>query len=298
MSLRILIFTLLGWVIFPSAVQARCEGMVVLAAIHDAYLAAYAETGAQQNQGAIALLFLLGDQDIDQLLTRIERSGQEVSKPQLAAAVADAETLARHVLQTGTTPTNVEKDRAHVAWLDHLFRQSRCQNSVAATTKASRFGAGPGGYAGKPKQTNPETIGDHIRNLSDLTIVAIGLCLLICGYLGFRFWMSAAMRRARVERMPRNTISLAFSLTYTDVDGNIGEAEVAAKDISAGGMKLDWPGSPPQGTLVTMDLPIGTKLAEVAWANNYFAGVMLDSPFTLNELGALQSAGLENTQSA
>lgn len=291
MQLRLFIWNALAFVLVAPTAHARCDGMVALAAIHDAYLAAYSETGAIQNRGAVTLLFLLGGKDVDRFLKQLERSGTNIQKEQLSDALADAETLARLVLETGDAPASIEQDRAHVSWLGHVIRRSRCQKSAASASPGPRLVAGSR-WTGSPGKQTEKTLMERLGREMTGIVIAIGLtAAIILGYLGFRVWISAAMRRARVERLPRRPISLGFDLTYTDADGNMGEAKVTALDISSGGLKLDWPDPPPLGTSVTLNLITGISLAQVAWSNDYFAGVMLDSPLSKADLQTLQDAG-------
>lgn len=263
---------------------ARCSGAVMLGGLHDAYRATLAEPVPNRQRAAMALLVLIGTQDAAALARLVAQSGKTIPVNKLEQVLTDAKVLAKATLNGTRSEEPDFRHGLNVDWLSNAFIASGCQASGPTTSRS----------ASAYKKLSVSNADEPPRSPSrswDATLVLYGLTLLsavltILG--GYKLYTSFFMRRHRVERMPRFPISLPLDLTYTDAEGHMREAAVQALDISQGGLKLDWPDPPEQGTLVTLPLLAMQRLGRVSWSNTYFAGIMFDTPLTQQELKSLK----------
>ena len=283
--LKSLIF-LAASLIQTAPASARCEGAVMVGTLHDAYRAAFFEAGDLRQKGAITILFTAGGRTGTDLATAMARAGVTADADRLQHSVEAGTALATALISGQPLPEGYDHE-AHIAYLGTLFARSRCANSAAAAT--------PGGSAhgiAAPEQANAQS-GLLGKDTSSAVKAGLFVAMLTVvtglAYAAHRIWTSLAMRRRRVERLPRTPISLGFDLTYTDADGNMKQSKVEALDLSAGGMKLSWPDPPAPGTTVTLTLPIGSRLGQVMWSNAHFAGAMFDDRLSKAELETIRA---------
>ena len=270
---------------------ARCQGAIVLAGFHDAYRAVIYEKGTQRKQAALTLLFTLGGQDVPRLAEQVERAGLNVSVERMQAAVENALRVAE-IVAVGGLPESRNIHAPHIEWVAELSRQSGCANSDVTATTAPRLA--PASASSKVQRASSSgSIAAFVEKLPKgqfyIVVGVITLAVAALGYGTYRLWTSVYMRRKRLERLPRSPISLTFQLTFTDPDGQMQQTAVTALDVSSGGLKLSWDNPPPDGTLMTLELPVGSRLGRVAWSNQYYAGVMLDEALSTTELKDLRN---------
>lgn len=275
----LIVFLLLASVPMPAA--ARCEGAVVLGALHDAYRATLTERGAAQIQAATSLLFMAGGQDSITFARQVSRSGVDVSAERLRDILVDAQQIATDTLEGRQSGDPDFRHGPNVQWLADTFIASRCQNSVATTSRTNVEVA--------PKRSERSSILEMPKK-SQYILLGIAVIAGLLSLLGLRMFLNSfAMRRRRVERFPRQPILLPVKVTYAFPDGEERKLDVEAADISLGGMKLSWPQPPGPGTPVTVITSDRTMSAQITWSNSFFAGIMFDEQITEEELDGFLS---------
>lgn len=263
--------------------SARCEGMVMLGALHDAYLATLRGPAEDRLRAARTVLVIVGDQNSTVLERQVARSGTELDGARLSRTVRNAREIALQTLE-GTRPDrDTFSHGLDVDWLGDIYAASGCQYSGAT---ASLTPVAPERSSGMSMDTVTSISTSTVRNPLILLAAVLMACLALLGAHGF--FRSTFLRSRRAERMPRYPISFPLSLTYTDPEGRIREADVEATDISRGGLKLNWPDPPPPGTLVTLPILGSHRLGNVVWANAYYAGIVLEAQLSRQELDALK----------
>ncbi len=263
---------------------ARCEGAVMLGAVHDAYHATLVNTGDNSLNAARTLLVLVGGKDAATFARQVSRSGVTVPVERLSEALQDAQDLAEATLRGQRIESTGFRHSLHIDWLADTFIASNCQNSRATI---SRDAVEP--VMASETFTRPASASKSSR-IKDLVYLALGLFAALTVGLGInRFYHSLYMRRRRVERLPRTPVDMVMEVTITNENGEIVQKEVKVMDISAGGMKLAWEGAPAAGTTATFPLLSSNRLAQIAWSNNFYAGVMFDTMLNKKELATLIS---------
>ena len=262
---------------------ASCEGMVMLGALHDAYLATLKGPVEDRERAAMALLVITGDRDGATLARQASRSGIELDGSRLSLAMENARNLAARTL-AGTRPDElVFRHGLDIDWLGDIFAASGCRNSAPTTSLTP---SAPDRMAQTRRDTSALETTAKTRTLTVLfTVTATAILVAIVAH---RISRSAFLRSRRAERMPRFPISLPLHLTYTDPEGHIRETDVEASDISRGGLKLSWLNPPPTGTLVTLPILGSERLGHVVWANAYYAGIVLEAQLTKQEIDTLK----------
>ena len=265
----------------------------MLVGFHNSYRAVIYEQGTLRKQAALTLLFTLGGQDVPRLVEQVERAGLNVSVERMQAAVENAIRVAE-IVADGGLPESRNIHAPHIEWVAELVQQSGCASSDVTATTAPRLASASA--SGKVKSASSSgSIAAFVKKLpKGQFYIVVGMIMLAAAALGYglyRLWTSVYMRRKRLERLPRSPISLTFQLTYTDPDGHMKQTEVTALDVSSGGLKLSWDNPPPDGTVMTLELPVGSRLGRVAWSNQYYAGVMLDDALSTAELNGIRKTG-------
>lgn len=273
---------------FANIAHARCHGAVTLGTLHDAYRATLEERGKRQQSGALTLLFLVGGQDAAELAERVGWSGAEISQERLAEVLIAGKDLAGATLEGRPKADTEEVHNANVRYLESVFLASRCQNS-ASNSSHLRGDFSPPPSLTKPKNTFASSLQQAAPTTQLLLVMAVLIGAAGGGYGAYSVWTSAYMRRKRVERLPRKPISLKFELTFTDAEGHMKQADVEAIDVSAGGMKINWSDPPPAGTTITLALPVGHKLGQIAWSNSHYAGAMFQDRLSNKDLESLRT---------
>lgn len=284
--IRLFAASLICFCLAPTGIPAtaRCSGAVMLGGLHDAYRATLVEPGPSRRRAAMALLVLIGTQDAAALARLVAQSGKTIPVNKLELVLIDAKALAQATLNGTRTEEPDFRHGLNVDWLSNTFIASGCRASAPTASRSkSVFEKRSVGDASQPPRS-PTRSRNATFILYGLTLLSAVLTVLG----GYKLYTSFFMRRRRVERMPRFPISLPLDLTYTDAEGHMREAAVQALDISQGGLKLDWPAPPEQGTLVTLPLLATQRLGRVSWSNTYFAGIMFDVPLTQQELKSLK----------
>ncbi len=265
--------------------MARCEGAVMLGALHDAYHATLLDAEATRLNAARTLLVLVGAKDAVTFARQVSRSGVTVSAERLSEALKDAQALAEATLRGQRDESDSFRHSLHIDWLADTYIASKCQNSRAT----SSHDAVEPPFAAQKSSHRP-TPARKPRPITDLIHLALGLSAALAFCLGaYRFYHSLYMRRKRVERLPRSSVDMVIEVTITDETGEMVQKEVKVVDISAGGMKVAWEGAPAAGTTATFTLLSSNRLAQIAWANNFYAGVMFETILKRQELSALIS---------
>lgn len=283
--LRLCLLSLFLSLATASLAHAKCHGAVILGGLHDAYLAALTKTGATQIQGATTLLVILGGSSASSLARLVATSGVTVDTDKLEQSMEDANQLALQVLANEQLPNDTFHHSLNIDWLGDTFLRTGCMNSDIT---GQQIGNQP--QTADAESSTVQVIVAAARRHPILTLV-IGLCTVLCTGVGLhRFRQSHTFKKGRAERHPRMPISIKINLTSINEDGDTKQTSVTGIDVSIGGMKLEWPDPAPVGTNLKLILPIGVRLATVAWSNAYFAGIIFDDLLSQSDLDTLQQA--------
>lgn len=286
-TIRVLVLASLVLALMPLRAAARCEGAVQLAGLHNAYRATVFETGQPQKLAATSLLVFVGQQSGVRLAEHATRAGVEASEERLDEILSDAETLAIRTLSGEPAENGTFHHGLNVQYLAELFDATGCRNSQATASQSVvgtswNYGTGTNGSS---DSSSPDSL-----NYTSLILPALFVGALVALFGAYKFYTSLSMRRRRVERLPRSPVSLSLTATFTSEDGQMKQAEVEALDISVGGMKVNWNDPPPPGTTVSFQLLQRERLCQVAWSNNFYAGIMFDEVLNKQELKTLKEA--------
>ncbi len=252
----------------------------MLGQLHDAYLATLVETGDARISGARTLLVVVGGKNAAALSRQVRKTGIEIPQDRLLDVMQTGAELAHSILLGNPLPIDLFEHSRNIDWLGSIVQKANCQNGIVATNaRTSKTSEDDSAF----KFSKPDTGTQPIIAASIVALLA-ALALLTKMIL-----KSRAYRVRRTARLPRSPLSIKFNLTITDQDGEMQQTTATGVDISAGGMKLDWPDGPPAGTTVTVSLPFGERLASVVWSNAYFAGIMFDDVLSKNELASLST---------
>ncbi|MEM7719842.1 MAG: hypothetical protein AAF222_11630 [Pseudomonadota bacterium] len=264
----------------PAPALARCSGAVAFGTLHDAYLATLVADPETQRRTAKTILVAIGGSSVDRMAHGLKRTGLDVDRARLKTALNDAASLAKVTLAGQRFP---QEDTFHhsqnVSWLAKIFEATGCARSAETASAAPN-------YATRAAQNATDVTpiqGPHPLLLAGLAALALAL-----GVAGYRFSRSFTMRRRQLERMPRFPISLPLSITFTDENGEMQQTHADALDISQGGLKAKWEDAPPPGILVTLELLGSQRFAKIAWANDFYAGIMFETALNKTELKALK----------
>lgn len=270
----------LGILMSVTFANARCQGAIMLAQLHDAYLATLNETGARKRNAARTLLVVIGGKNPTALARQLKRSGLQIEQERLNGTMQNAAEFAHDLLLGSLQPNNTTSHRNNVDWLAAVVHNVRCRSTVTVPARAY---AATGPYPDKKSfsKENRKAFPWVKTTLASLAILAASIFVFKKSGLAF------AWRVKQAARLPRVPFSMKLSVTLTDADHEMQQATVTGLDVSAGGMKLDWPDPPPQGTILTLSLPFGERLATIVWSNAYFAGVMFDDFLDKSELRQL-----------
>ncbi|MEM9427782.1 MAG: hypothetical protein AAGA06_13890 [Pseudomonadota bacterium] len=267
----------------PESAAARCEGAVVLGALHDAYLATLTEAGKTRLSAAQTLLVLAGAGDGASLAHRVARAGVTVDADKLSNAVADAKILATDTLEAGRRATPAFRHSSNVSYLGEVYAATGCRSS-AITASLTPVTNAPGVVSEPEKSQPPASTVPSVMMLSAAVFAVGGMTAVMV----YKFTRSFFYRKRKVARMPRYPISMQVDLTYTDADGELREMKVNALDISRGGVKLNWPDGPGPGIRVTIPILASQRFCQIAWANAQYVGLMFESPLNPQELNTLK----------
>lgn len=267
---------------------ARCEGVIVLQRIHDAYLATLKETGQLQVSGARSLLVFAGGSP-KSLRQQIKKAGIQIEEDGLSRVIREAVDLAQIVMTGAPLPLETFQHSKNIKWLGDIAHRSQCKDYVVATdwsARQSRISSSPATHF------SPDTLKDPIAIVG--VVVLLGIAV-----FGIKKYRKSRMFLVRqMDRLPRSPTSLTLPVTFTDPEGDIQQTTVTALDLSTGGMKFDWPNAPPPGIVLTVSLSSGEHLARVAWSNAYFAGIVLDSPLSKREVAEILAEGSPESKTA
>lgn len=273
----------------PLASHARCQGAVMLARLHDAYRALLVDSGHVQTNAAAALLVVIGAKDATALSRQVAQSGESIDPDRLRDTMEDAAGLAEQFMTARQLPDDRFRHSQNVEWLGDIVNRTDCRDSFTAigTSFQSTSYDQPVQRQRVPRKTKQDQFLEFLAWLFGASAVVGAV-----GYGIDKFRNSHRYRTQMLERMPRHPVSIELELTYTSPSGDMHQTKVSALDVSAGGLKLDWKdNNAPPGTIVTVALPDGQKLATVMWSNAYYAGVMFDTMLSRKQLAALS----ENT---
>ena len=108
------------------AAFARCQGMLVLMALHDNYRATLNTTGVAQRSAASSVLVAVGGISAERFVARVAETGTEIDEDRLQTVLQDAERLAALALIAGADDPDFRHGR-NLEWLADQVAMSRCK---------------------------------------------------------------------------------------------------------------------------------------------------------------------------
>lgn len=180
----------------PASAVARCEGAVVLGALHDAYLATLTEEGATRLSAAQTLLVLAGSGDSASLARLVARAGDDVDADRLSIAVTDAKMLATETLKATATATPAFRHSSNVAYLGAIYAETGCRNS--ASTASLTPVTNVSGIASRTEGSqSSKTVVPSFFVIAVAIIAGLGTA----AAMAYRFTRSVFYRKRQVVRM-------------------------------------------------------------------------------------------------
>lgn len=284
----VLAFFLTLFLSTASSADNRCTGPVMLSRFHDAYLSLISETGQTRRSSAKALLVIVGDKNARAMARQIRKSGQSIDEKKLLDTMKAASEFARQVLTDGPVPDDTFQHGRNVDWLGNVFIQTGCRDHLAAMVTSAE----PSQHQQQSREKQSTAPKSKQEQFLIFLAQFLGAVLLLTsiGFGVIKYRHSLTYRKRVVERMPRQPVKFDLEMMYTDPAGELKQAKVSALDISAGGMKVDWPdNNAAAGIMVTVDTPVGQRMATVMWSNAYYAGIMFEKMLSRKELDAIIS---------
>ena len=259
----------------------------MLGRLHDAYLATLIESGQTQTSAATTLLVIVGGKNATALARQVERSGIRLSNDRILAVMQDGAELAHATLLGLPLSADHVQHSRNVEWLGDAAHRTACRDSIAASDIR----------APSTNEHDVQQIPDEVSGkLRILRIAAIAAGLALTAFLVKKVRASYLFRVHQNERLPRTAISVELELTMTDADGVEHHVSATALDLSAGGMKLDWPNPAAPGTPLVISLPFGETQATVIWSNAFYAGIMFDNLLNEEQMDALREESPAQTK--
>lgn len=248
---------------------ATCDAVAVLAHIHDAYIALAAAEKETRETAAVALLALhLPDVDPARLKDEL---GDRVALDEDRLAMILQDTLgAAQSMATSGKATLSPNSVADTEWLADIVWDSGCEAAW-----------GSDGPARRPPPPPPSALGGALN-------LALGAALSVAGVGGLIFGAvmvrrSPRFRRRELRQQPRKPVSLHAVAILQNGDRH----EVRVLDLSLGGMRIMLEDAPPQSSPITLEIGDLAYPATIAWRNDFYAGILLDTPLTDAGLGKL-----------
>lgn len=273
-----------------SPALARCEAVIVLQRMHDAYLATLTETGQMQLSGARSLLVYAGGSP-KSLIQQLKKADIQIEEDRLTRVIQQAVDVAQIVMTGAPLPTDTFQHSQNIKWLGNIAHRTNCKDFVVAADWSGR-------HSRASSSPPPKYTLSKLKSNYPIVIAGVLVLLALAG-LGIRKYRKSRLFLVRqMDRLPRSPASMTLPATFTDAEGNIQQTTVTALDISTGGMKFDWPDAPPPGIVLTVSLPFGQRLARVAWSNAYFAGIVFDSPLSKREMAQLLEESPQESKTA
>jgi hypothetical protein len=271
MPRRPLIFALAFLWLFPVPVRAEiCAAATQLARIHDAHLALGDASRQVRERAAIGLLaVLLPDADPARLAQALATIDQPPDEARLAQIFLLAAKAAKTIARTGRASLDAGHS-ADTAWLADTIIQTGCADAWPS-----------GGRAPAPLQISKLPFRNPVDTpAKHLTLFAF-LAAAVAGTAALR--RTKLFRKQELRRQSRKAVSLKATATLPDKE----RKGIKVLDLSTGGMKIALKDAPEPGTSLAIDINGRSFAASITWRNDFYAGVLLDTPLTKPQLQAL-----------
>lgn len=249
-----------------------CDAATSLAAIHDAYLALARETGQLRHDAALALLaHHLPATDPDTLSRQLSNTQTLPDPDRLRQAFDDAADAARGVLGDSKAAPGAQL-AANTSYLADIILASGCVPAWAGAAPTTNED-GPSGQA-RP------SVAASAAAFTGPALLALGIAAVLAI---LRLRRSRPFRRRQLPRLPRTPVRIEAAALFPDG----GHQPVQVLDLSLGGMKIALAGAPPPGAALEITVDDLALAASIAWRNEFYAGLLFDTPLSPAELERL-----------